>query len=91
MNSIDGSSAPETASTTSSKSILGDDTTLGQCGFPMSRLICNMEWAAEDRPAVDDVLEYEMRFNDVVAEYRDPVICTYDLSKFRADFVIDVM
>jgi hypothetical protein len=62
-----------------------------QSGFPMSRLICNMEWAAENRPAVNDLLEYEMRFNYVSAKYPDPVICTYDLSKFRADFVIDVM
>jgi hypothetical protein len=62
-----------------------------QSGFPMSRLICNMEWAAEDGPAVDDLLEYETRFNTVLADYPDPVICTYDLSKFRADFVVDVM
>jgi hypothetical protein len=62
-----------------------------QSGFPMSRLICNMEWTAENRPAVNDLLEYEMRFNYVSAKYPDPVICTYDLSKFRADFVIDVM
>ena len=62
-----------------------------QSGFPMSRLVCNMEWAAEDRPAVDDLLEYETRFNDVLAGYPDPVICAYDLSKFRADFVVDVM
>ena len=62
-----------------------------QSGFPMSRLICNMEWAAEDRPAVDDLLEYETRFNYVLVNYPDPVICTYDLSKFRADFVVDVM
>ena len=50
-----------------------------------------MEWAAEDRPAVDDLLEYETRFNYVLVNYPDPVICTYDLSKFRADFVVDVM
>ena len=62
-----------------------------QSGFPMSRLICNMEWAAEDRPAVDDLLEYETRFNYVLVNYPDPVICTYDLSKFRADCVVDVM
>jgi hypothetical protein len=62
-----------------------------QRGFPRSRFVCNMEWAAEDRPAVDDLLEYETRFNDVLADYPDPVICAYDLSKFRADFVVDIM
>ena len=28
-------------------------------GYPLTRLIANMEWALEDRPGVDDIVEYE--------------------------------
>lgn len=60
-------------------------------GFPLTRLIAHMEWALEDRPGVSDLVEYEARLNYFLPRYIDPVICLYDLSKFRADVVIDVM
>ena len=41
--------------------------------FPLTRLIAHMEWALEDRPGVDDVLEYETRVNYILPRYRDPV------------------
>jgi hypothetical protein len=43
-------------------------------GFPLTRLIAQMEWALEDRPGVDDLVEYEARLNYVLPRYRDPVI-----------------
>ena len=43
-------------------------------GFPLTRLIAQMEWALEDRPGVDDLVEYETRLNYVLPRYRDPVI-----------------
>jgi hypothetical protein len=33
-----------------------------------------MEWALEDRPGVDDLVEYETRLNYVLPRYKDPVI-----------------
>jgi hypothetical protein len=45
-----------------------------QQGFPLTRLIAQMEWALEDRPGVDDLVEYEARLNYVLPRYRDPVI-----------------
>lgn len=59
-------------------------------GFPQTRLVCNMEWATEDRPGVNDLLEYEARYN-LLPPYRDPVICVYDLARFSGEVVIDVM
>jgi hypothetical protein len=60
-------------------------------GYPLTRLVGHMEWALVDRPGVDDLLEYETRANYVLAKYDDPVICTYDLSKFSASVVMDIM
>jgi hypothetical protein len=60
-------------------------------GFLLSRIVCHMEWAAEGRSHVDDLLEYEARLNYLLPRYKDPVICTYDLAKFGGDTVIDIM
>jgi len=43
-------------------------------GFPLTRLVAHMEWALEDRPGVDDLLEYETRLNYVLPRYKDPVV-----------------
>ena len=50
-----------------------------------------MEWALEDLPGVHDIVEYETRLNQVLPAYHDPVVCTYDLSRFDAGVVIDIM
>jgi hypothetical protein len=60
-------------------------------GFPRTRLVANMEWALEDRPGVDDIVEYESRLNYVLPKYDDCVVCTYDLAKFNATVVMDIM
>jgi hypothetical protein len=60
-------------------------------GFPLTRLVANMEWALEDRPGVDDIVEYESRLNYVLPQYDDVVVCTYDLAKFNATVVMDIM
>jgi hypothetical protein len=43
-------------------------------GFPLTRLVANMEWALEDRPGVDDVVEYETRLNYILPQYNDAVV-----------------
>src|ERR1700736_1562394 len=60
-------------------------------GYPLTRLIGQMEWALADKPGVDDLLEFETRVNYLMAKYEDAAICTYDLSKFSASIVMDVM
>jgi len=60
-------------------------------GFPLTRLIANMEWALENRPESDDLIEYETKFNHQFPNCADWVLCTYDLSRFGADIVIDGM
>jgi hypothetical protein len=60
-------------------------------GYRLTRLVAHMEWALCDNAGVGDLVEYETRLNYVLPKYADPVICTYDLSKFGASVVMDVM
>lgn len=60
-------------------------------GFGLTRLWANMEWALEKLPGVEDLLEYETRLNRILPQYDDFVVCTYDLSKFSASVVVDVL
>ena len=60
-------------------------------GFPLSRICCRMDWAVADRSHIDDLIEFESRVNDVWRRHEDAVICTYHLSKFGGDTVIDIM
>jgi hypothetical protein len=50
-----------------------------------------MEWALVDKPGVGDLIEYETRLNYILPKYDDAVVCAYDLSKFSASVVMDVM
>ena len=43
-------------------------------GFPLTRLVAHMEWALEDRPGVNDLVEYETRLNYLLPRYKDPVV-----------------
>ena len=43
-------------------------------GYPLTRLVAHMEWALEDFPGVDDLVEYETRLNFLLPKYKDPVI-----------------
>jgi hypothetical protein len=43
-------------------------------GYPLTRLVAHMEWALEDFPGVNDLVEYEARLNYVLPRYKDPVI-----------------
>ena len=42
-------------------------------GFSLTRLVANMEWALEDRPGVDDIVEYETRLKYILPKYDDAV------------------
>jgi hypothetical protein len=62
-----------------------------QQGFPLTRLVAHMEWSLEDRPGVNDLVEYESRLNYVLPKFHDPVICVYDIAQFCAATVIDIL
>src|SRR5215510_9880789 len=60
-------------------------------GYLLTRFLAHMEWALLDKPGVDNLVEFETRVNYMSPKYDDPLICTYDLSKFSASVVIDAM
>jgi DNA-binding NarL/FixJ family response regulator len=60
-------------------------------GFPLARTIGNMEWALAPPPSVRDLVEYESRVNDLSPELDDVVVCAYNLEKFDAAVILDVM
>jgi hypothetical protein len=60
-------------------------------GYPRTRAIGHMEWALEDSPGVNDLVEYETRLNFLLPKFKDPVICTYDCSKFGAGVAMDIL
>ena len=60
-------------------------------GYPHTRFLGHMEWALVDLPGVEDLIEFETRVNYVTPKYDNIVICTYDLSKFRASVVMDAL
>jgi hypothetical protein len=62
-----------------------------QSAFPLSRIVCHMEWAVEAGSHVDTLVEFEARVNEVWQRHDDAVICTYDLTRFGAETVIDIM
>jgi hypothetical protein len=63
----------------------------GKDKFGLTRLWANMEWSLEDFPGVDDIVEYESRLNDVTSHFDDVVVCTYDLNRFSATVVMDIL
>jgi hypothetical protein len=60
-------------------------------GFPLSRIVCQMDCAIESTSARNDVIEFESRVNDVWQRHDDTVICVYDLKKMSGDMAIDIM
>jgi hypothetical protein len=60
-------------------------------GYPLTRVVAHMEWACSDAPGVADLVEYETRLNYVLPKYDDPVICTYDLSRFGSTVAMDIL
>lgn len=60
-------------------------------GYPRTRIVGHMEWALADRPGVNLLLEYEARVTDVLAHHRSPAVCVYDLTRFSADVMVDVL
>lgn len=68
--------------------------TAAQQGFPLTRFVTHMEWALENGPGIGDLLEYEAKANYAWLNQNGPVhpvVCTYDVTKFSGDVVVDVM
>jgi DNA-binding NarL/FixJ family response regulator len=60
-------------------------------GFTSTRLVGYMEWALEERPGVADLAEFEARINDEVELASGVIVCTYELPRFNASVIMDVL
>ncbi len=68
---------------------LASDVAKGE--FPLNRIVCRMDWVVGDQSRLENVIEFESRVNDLWSRHDDIVICTYHLSHFRGDAVIDIL
>lgn len=59
--------------------------------FPRSRIVCHMEWAADHRAYIDELIEFESRVTEVWRRHQSAVICTYDLARFGGGTVVDII
>ena len=71
--------------------LLPEILTGGKDGFGVTRFWSNMEWALEDCPGVHSLVEFEARVNHILPRNDDLVVCAYDLTKFGAGVVVDVL
>jgi len=63
-------------------------------GFPLTRFLSHMEWFLETKLDPTILLEYEAVTNRIWMEATGPVhpvVCTYDLRRFRGDIIVDVI
>jgi MEDS: MEthanogen/methylotroph, DcmR Sensory domain len=60
-------------------------------GFPLTRMIAHAETAVDDWKSGNEWVEYEMRLNDVLPNYDDPVICTYDVNLLTGPLAVDIL
>lgn len=59
--------------------------------FPLSRIICRMDWAIAHDARPEDLIGFEARVNDVWRRHPDVVICVYPLDRLSGAMVIDIM
>ncbi|QFY62953.1 hypothetical protein FZ934_21695 (plasmid) [Rhizobium grahamii] len=59
--------------------------------YPLSRIVCDMDWAADGQAHLQDLIEFESRVNDLWSQHDDVVICVYDLAKFGGDTIVDIL
>lgn len=63
----------------------------GGGGFPLSRIVCRMDWAGEGGVAVEDVIEFEARVNHLWRRHDDAVICAYRVGQLGGDALVDIV
>jgi hypothetical protein len=59
-------------------------------GFGLTRFWSNMEWALQGT-GMQTLLEFEARVNGILPKNDDLVVCAYDLTKFGAGVMMDVL
>ncbi len=60
-------------------------------GFPRTRMVGQMGWVFDNHPGVEQVLEYEVKVNDVLTRSQHPAVCIYELERLSGSMIMDLM
>jgi MEDS: MEthanogen/methylotroph, DcmR Sensory domain len=60
-------------------------------GFPLTRMVVHAETVLKDWSRVNEWIEFEMRLNEVLPRYNDPVICAYDANLLNGAIAVDIL
>jgi signal transduction histidine kinase len=60
-------------------------------GFALTRVVTHMEWALEAGLDVEELLEYAASLDRLRTDHGDPILSSYDLSKWDGGVIADVM
>lgn len=60
-------------------------------GYPRTRIMGNMNWALDGPPGSDQLIEYEVQVNEVLAREKQPAVCVYDLSRLTGTMMMDLL
>lgn len=62
-----------------------------QAGYPRTRIMGNMNWALDGPPGSEQLIEYEVRVNEVLAREKQPAVCVYDLNRLSGAMMMDIL
>lgn len=60
-------------------------------GYSRLRIMGNMNWALNNLPGSDKLIEYEAQVNEVLARNRQPAVCVYDIAKLSGGMMMDLL
>jgi hypothetical protein len=70
---------------------LDRQTVQGNDRYSTTRLWSNQEWALENFPGVENIAEYEARFNYIWPKTNNVYVCVFDAKKFSAATMMQMM
>lgn len=60
-------------------------------GFSRVRMLGHMEWALDEKPGVEHLIEYEAKANLLLNRLQQPAICVFDTTRFGGTTMVDVL
>ncbi|MDP9811505.1 hypothetical protein J2W42_004369 [Rhizobium tibeticum] len=59
--------------------------------YPLSRIVCQMDWATQRESDLRHLIEFEARINDVWQRHEDVVVCICDAARLSGEAVVDII
>jgi AcrR family transcriptional regulator len=60
-------------------------------GYPATRLVGDMAWAADDVPGADELVAYESGVDGILGRARDAIVCAYDVRRHSATRIAAIL